>query len=73
MKRPEKVIESVWLALNKGGRFVVEFGGKGNIGIIYQAFVEVLLTMESMQRIEILGTFLALLNIVHSLRIRDFG
>ncbi|MED4784617.1 class I SAM-dependent methyltransferase [Brevibacillus choshinensis] len=30
MQRPEKVAESVWLALAPGGRFVAEFGGKGN-------------------------------------------
>jgi trans-aconitate methyltransferase len=42
MKRPEKVIESAWLALDEGGRFVVEFGGKGNIDTIYQALLDVL-------------------------------
>ncbi|WP_183192759.1 class I SAM-dependent methyltransferase [Brevibacillus nitrificans] len=30
MKRPESVVESVWLALKPGGRFVAEFGGKDN-------------------------------------------
>lgn len=29
MKRPSKVVESVWLALKPGGRLVAEFGGKG--------------------------------------------
>lgn len=34
MKRPERVIDGVWRALKPGGRFVGEFGGKGNIGAI---------------------------------------
>ncbi|MEK8126893.1 methyltransferase domain-containing protein [Paenibacillus filicis] len=37
MKRPELVVESVWLALRPGGRFVAEFGGAGNVGRIVQA------------------------------------
>ncbi|HZG14517.1 MAG TPA: methyltransferase domain-containing protein [Candidatus Bathyarchaeia archaeon] len=39
MKQPEKAIETTWLALRAGGRFVAEFGGKGNIQSVYQAIV----------------------------------
>lgn len=31
IKEPEKVIAGIWRALKPGGRFVAEFGGKGNI------------------------------------------
>ncbi len=34
---PEKVVAGVWLALKPGGRFVAEFGGKGNIKLIVSA------------------------------------
>ena len=37
MKEPEKVIEGVWLALRPRGRFVGEFGGKGNVETIRSA------------------------------------
>lgn len=37
MKMPEKVIESVWHALAPKGRFVAEFGGKGNCGLVVDA------------------------------------
>lgn len=37
MKQPEKVAESVWLALVPGGRFVAEFGGKGNCAQVIDA------------------------------------
>ncbi|MEK3725000.1 class I SAM-dependent methyltransferase [Paenibacillus sp. FSL H8-0034] len=42
MTEPERVIQSVRLALRDHGRFVAEFGGKGNIGAIAQAISEVL-------------------------------
>ncbi|MCR8633358.1 methyltransferase domain-containing protein [Paenibacillus radicis (ex Xue et al. 2023)] len=42
MKQPERVIESVRLALHEGGRFVAEFGGKRNVGRIYEAIAKVL-------------------------------
>lgn len=42
MKRPAEVITSVWLALKSGGRFVAEFGGKGNVQIIKEATQTVL-------------------------------
>ena len=42
MKRPEEVIQSVWLALAPGGRFVAEFGGKGNCQSVIDALRTVL-------------------------------
>ncbi|NGQ94693.1 methyltransferase domain-containing protein [Brevibacillus sp. SYP-B805] len=42
MKQPASVIQSVWLALRPGGRFVAEFGGKSNIGSILDAIAQVL-------------------------------
>lgn len=42
MKRPVEVIETIWLALAPGGRFVAEFGGKGNCEQIFQALRTVL-------------------------------
>jgi trans-aconitate methyltransferase len=37
MNQPEKVIAGVWHALKPGGRFVGEFGGKGNVNAIRAA------------------------------------
>jgi trans-aconitate methyltransferase len=37
MKEPENVIASVWLALKSRGRFVGEFGAKGNVETIRSA------------------------------------
>ena len=37
MKQPEKVVDGVWRALKPGGRFVGEFGGKGNVATIVAA------------------------------------
>jgi len=37
IKEPEKVITCIWQALKPGGRFVAEFGGKGNIRAIATA------------------------------------
>jgi trans-aconitate methyltransferase len=42
MTEPERVIQSVRLALLDGGRFVAEFGGRGNVGAICEAVAEVL-------------------------------
>lgn len=42
MKNPAKVITSVWNVLNHGGRFVAEFGGKGNVETIIQGIADVL-------------------------------
>lgn len=42
MKNPEKVIQCVWNVLNPGGRFVAEFGGKGNVETIIKAMEDVL-------------------------------
>jgi trans-aconitate methyltransferase len=43
MKNEEKVVESMALALRSGGRFVAEFGGKGNVETIVKAITDVLL------------------------------
>ncbi|HEY9710411.1 MAG TPA: class I SAM-dependent methyltransferase [Oculatellaceae cyanobacterium] len=37
IKEPERVISCIWKALKPGGRFVAEFGGKGNIKAIATA------------------------------------
>lgn len=37
IKEPERVISCIWKALKSGGRFVAEFGGKGNIKAITTA------------------------------------
>ncbi|MBD1381821.1 class I SAM-dependent methyltransferase [Metabacillus arenae] len=42
MKQAEKVIESVKQALYPGGRFVAEFGGKGNVQTVIRGITEVL-------------------------------
>ena len=42
MRNPRKVVDCVWHALKPGGRFVVEFGGQGNVQIIVQALEDVL-------------------------------
>lgn len=42
LKQPEKVIEGVWQALKPGGRFVAEFGGKGNVETIISGICEAL-------------------------------
>ncbi|SFD61557.1 Trans-aconitate methyltransferase [Paenibacillus catalpae] len=42
MKNAAGVIESVREALKSGGRFVAEFGGKGNVDTFVQAFYEVM-------------------------------
>lgn len=43
MKQAPKVIESVHLALKSGGRFVAEFGGKGNVQTIIKGITDILL------------------------------
>lgn len=42
MKNATGVTESVWQSLRNGGRFVAEFGGKGNVETFVQAFYEVM-------------------------------
>jgi len=37
MKQPENVVAGVWSSLKPGGRFVGEFGGKGNVETIRSA------------------------------------
>ena len=38
MKEPHRVVESVYRALKTGGRFVAEFGGKGNLRKLIDGF-----------------------------------
>jgi trans-aconitate methyltransferase len=42
---PMRVIQGIWNALRPGGRFVAEFGGKGNIRKMQVAFEETLVQM----------------------------
>lgn len=42
IKNAESVISSVWNALENGGRFVAEFGGKGNVEMIVKSITDVL-------------------------------
>lgn len=42
IKQPEKVVTGVWRTLKPGGRFVAEFGGKGNIHTILTALCQAL-------------------------------
>jgi trans-aconitate methyltransferase len=42
MKDPQAVLQCVWESLRPGGRFVAEFGGKGNVAAIYKAITEVM-------------------------------
>lgn len=42
IKQPEAAIDCVEKALKPGGRFVAEFGGKGNVGAIVRALLSVL-------------------------------
>jgi trans-aconitate 2-methyltransferase len=42
IKEPERVISCIWQALKPGGRFVAEFGGKGNVNAIATAITKVL-------------------------------
>ncbi len=42
MRRPEKVVQGVWQCLRTGGRFVGEFGAKGNVETVRLALHEAL-------------------------------
>lgn len=42
MKQPEKVLSCIWNSLRPQGRFVAEFGGKGNVQTVIHAINEVL-------------------------------
>jgi ubiquinone/menaquinone biosynthesis C-methylase UbiE len=42
MNHPKQVLKCVWNVLNKGGRFVAEFGGHGNVETVIKATSEVL-------------------------------
>ncbi len=37
MRSPEPVLDSIWNALRVGGRFVAEFGGRGNVSSVLKA------------------------------------
>ncbi|WP_009634265.1 class I SAM-dependent methyltransferase [Synechocystis sp. PCC 7509] len=47
IKQPEKVITGVWQSLKPKGRFVAEFGGKGNINLIQTALNNAICTEDS--------------------------
>ena len=42
IKQPEKVVAGIYRALKPGGRFVAEFGGKGNVKAIVTAIYKVM-------------------------------
>ncbi|HEM55248.1 MAG TPA: class I SAM-dependent methyltransferase [Thermodesulfobium narugense] len=42
VKKASLAIESIYLALKEGGRFVAEFGGRGNVDMVIKAIYEVL-------------------------------
>lgn len=42
MKPPSAVAQTIWLALRPGGRFVAEFGGRGNVEKILEAISDAL-------------------------------
>jgi ubiquinone/menaquinone biosynthesis C-methylase UbiE len=42
IKQPQIVIEAIFRALKKQGRFIAEFGGKGNVDCITKAICEIL-------------------------------
>lgn len=42
IKQPEKVVSGIYSALKPGGRFVAEFGGKGNVKVIISAICNVM-------------------------------
>lgn len=42
VKEPEQAALSIYHALKQGGRFVAEFGGHGNVGIVINGILEVL-------------------------------
>lgn len=43
MRRPETVVKGVWQCLKPGGRFIGEFGAKGNVETVRSALHEALL------------------------------
>ena len=49
IKPPDAVINCVEKALKPGGRFVAEFGGKGNVGAIVRALLSVLSEIGSLE------------------------
>jgi trans-aconitate 2-methyltransferase len=53
IREPERVVASVQNALRQGGRFVAEFGGKGNIRKMQNAFDQALLELRATVQSEI--------------------
>ena len=46
IKEPEKVVAGIWRSLKPGGRFVAEFGGKGNVKAIVAAIYNAMQTAD---------------------------
>ena len=42
MRSPRLVVDSIWKSLKPGGRFIAEFGGKGNVQTIVNALEQVM-------------------------------
>src|SRR5690606_7525220 len=40
IQQPDCVLQSIYRSLKQGGRFVAEFGGKGNVEIITNALIQ---------------------------------
>ena len=71
---PEPVIDCVWRSLKPGGRFVAEFGGRGNVQGIVEALYETLREMGvPLPGTSIRGTFLVLENTPRYWNIEAFG
>ncbi|TCN22379.1 class I SAM-dependent methyltransferase [Mesobacillus foraminis] len=47
VKQPQKALQSIFQALKPGGRFVAEFGGKGNVKLITDEVIRQLNRLES--------------------------
>lgn len=47
VREAEEAVHGIWLALRPGGRFVAEFGGKGNIRTMEEAFDQALMELSA--------------------------
>lgn len=63
VRQPEKALTNIYNSLKKGGRFVAEFGGKGNVQTISQAIDTQIKKRESKKTSHSLGIFRASGNI----------